>query len=58
MKDSSVHVAEFTLHAKPGHFDEVAQVYSEFAAFNDRIAPLLASPSERVELQLLHRYTK
>jgi quinol monooxygenase YgiN len=99
-----MHVAEFTLHAKPGHYDEVADVYSsfaadflsdhpalesvlilgdeaagvvrgigvfsdrgsadavnsdpEFAAFNDRVAPLLASPSERVELQLLHRYTK
>jgi quinol monooxygenase YgiN len=99
-----MHVAEFTLHAKPGHFDEVAQVYSEFAegflsshpaletvlilgdeaegvvrgigvfsdresadavqsdsefaAFNDRIASLVASPSERVELQLLHHYSK
>ncbi len=97
-----MHVAEFTLHAKPGHFDEVAQIYSEFAAnflsdhpalesvlilgdeaagvvrgigvfsdrdsadavnsdpefaaFNDRVGPLLASPSERVELQLLHQY--
>ena len=99
-----MHVAEFTLHAKPGHFDEVAEIYSEFATtflsdhpalesvlilgdeaagvvrgigiftdrdsadavnsdpefavFNDRIGPLLASPSERVELQLLHRYVK
>ena len=99
-----MHVAEFTLHAKPGHFDEVAQIYSEFAesflsnhpalmnvliigdegegvvrgigvfsdregadevnsdpefaSFNDRIGPLLASPSERVELQLLHSYAK
>ena len=98
-----MHVAEFTLHAKPGHFDEVSEIYSEFAAdflsahpalqtvlilgdeaagivrgigvfsdrqsaddvnsdpqfasFNDRVAPLLASPSERVELQLLHQYT-
>ena len=97
-----MHVAEFTLHAKPGHFGEVAQIYSEFAAnflsdhpalesvlilgdeaagvvrgigvfsdrdsadavnsdpefaaFNDRVGPLLASPSERVELQLLHQY--
>jgi quinol monooxygenase YgiN len=96
-----MHVAEFTLHAKPGHYDKVAEVYSEFAqdflnshpalenvlivgdegegvvrgigvfsdreaadevnsdpefaSFNDRIGPLLASPSERVELQLLHR---
>jgi quinol monooxygenase YgiN len=99
-----MHVAEFTLHPKPGHFDEVARIYSEFAegflsshlaletvlilgdegsgivrgigvfddrdsadavqsdaefaAFNDRVAPLLASPSERVELQLLHNYAK
>jgi quinol monooxygenase YgiN len=27
-----MHVAEFTLHAKPGHFDDVAEIYSEFAA--------------------------
>jgi quinol monooxygenase YgiN len=99
-----MHVAEFTLHPKPGHFEEVAETYSEFAArflsdhpalegvlvvgeegegvirgigvfsdrdsadavnsdpefasFNDRIAPLLARASERVELQLLHRYSK
>jgi quinol monooxygenase YgiN len=99
-----VHVAEFTLHAKPGHFDEVAELYSkfgesflssqdaletvlilgdeaagtvrgigvftdeaaadavnsnpEFAAFNDQVGPLLAAPSERVELQLLHKYVK
>jgi len=99
-----MHVAEFTLHAKPGHFEQVAEIYSdfaanflsnhpaletvlilgdeaagvvrgigvftdrdsadavnsdpEFAAFNDRIGPLVASSSERVELQLLHRYVK
>jgi quinol monooxygenase YgiN len=99
-----MHVAEFTLHAKPGHYGEVAEIYSEFAAgflsghpalqtvlilgdeargvvrgvgvwtdeesadavnsdpefasFNDRIGPLLASPSERAELQLLHSYVK
>ena len=99
-----MHVAEFTLHAKPGHFEQVAEIYSDFAAgflsdhpalesvlilgdeaagvvrgiglfsdregadavnsdpefavFNDRIGPLLASPSERVELQLLHQYAK
>ena len=99
-----MHVAEFTLHPKPGHFDQVAEIYSEFAseflnthpalesvlilgdeaagvvrgvgvfadrnaadavnsdpefaAFNDRVEPLLASPSERVELQLLHHYAK
>jgi hypothetical protein len=27
-----MHVAEFTLHAKPGHFEQVAEIYSEFAA--------------------------
>jgi hypothetical protein len=53
-----MHVAEFTLHAKPGHFDQVAEIYSEFASFNDRIGPLLASLSEQVELQLLHQYAK
>jgi quinol monooxygenase YgiN len=99
-----MYVAEFTLHAKPGHFQQVAEVYSEFATnflsdhpalesvlilgdeaagvvrgiglfsdrdgadavnsdpefavFNDRIGPLLASPSERVELELLHHYVK
>jgi quinol monooxygenase YgiN len=99
-----VYVAEFTLHAKPGHFEQVAEIYSEFAAsfmsdhpaletvlvlgdeasgvvrgvgvfedregadavnsdpefasFNDRVAPLLATPSERVELQLLHLYSR
>jgi hypothetical protein len=26
-----MHVAEFTLHAKPGHFDELAELYSAFA---------------------------
>ncbi len=68
-----MHIAEFTLHAKPGHFQDVADTYSafadrdaadavnsdpQFADFNDRVAPLLASPSERVELQLLHQYVK
>jgi quinol monooxygenase YgiN len=99
-----MHVAEFTLHANPGHFEQVAEIYSEFAAgflsahpaletvlvlgdeaaglvrgigvfsdregaeavnsdpefaaFNDRIGPLLASPSERIELRLLHHYVK
>jgi len=99
-----MHVAEFTLHPKPGHFDQVAEVYSdfaaeflsdhpaletvlilgdeasgvvrgigvftdedsadavnsdpEFAAFNDAVGPLLARPSERVELRLVHLYTK
>ena len=99
-----MHVAEFTLHPKPGHFEQVAEVYSdfargflsdhpalqtvlilgdeasgvvrgigvftdrdaadsvnsdpEFAAFNDRVGPLLASPSERVELDLLHLYAR
>ena len=27
-----MHVAEFTLHAKPGHHTEVATLYSSFAA--------------------------
>ena len=27
-----MYVAEFTLHAKSGHFDEVADLYSNFAA--------------------------
>jgi len=99
-----MHVAEFTLHAKPGHFDEVAGLYSgfaeeflsghpalqtvlvmgdegsgmvrgigvfadrddadrvnsdpQFATFNDRVAPLLAVPSERAELRLLHHYSR
>jgi quinol monooxygenase YgiN len=99
-----MHVAEFTLHAKPGHFEQVAEIYSEFAAgflsdhpaletvlvlgdeasgvvrgigvfadqeqadavnsdpefaaFNDTVAPLLANPSERLELQLLHSYSR
>ena len=99
-----MHVAEFTLHAKPGHYDRVAEIYSEFAQdfltdhpsletvlilgdeaagvvrgigvfsdrsaadavnsdpefadFNDRISPFLASPSERVELALIHHYDK
>jgi quinol monooxygenase YgiN len=99
-----MHVAQFTLHAKPGHYEQVAEIYSEFAAgflsdhpalqavlilgdeasgvvrgvgvftdreaaddvnsdpefasFNDRIGPLLSSPSERVELQLLHHYSR
>lgn len=99
-----MHVAEFTLHAKPGHFGEVAEAYSEFgerflseqpeletvlilgdeasgtvrgigvfgdresadavnanpafAEFNDKVAPLLAASSERVELQLLHHFSK
>ena len=30
----------------------------EFASFNDAVTPLLAEASERVELNLLHLYTK
>ena len=30
----------------------------EFASFNDAVGPLLATPSERVELNLLHLYTR
>jgi quinol monooxygenase YgiN len=99
-----MYVAEFTLHAKPGHYAEVAALYStfaadflekhpalrgvlitgdegsgvvrgigvysdrqqadavnsdpEFASFNDAVTPLLAQPPERVELELLHQYTR
>ena len=99
-----MYVTEFTLHAKPGDFEQLAEIHSEFAAdflsdhpalqtvlvvgdeasgvvrgigvytdreaadqdnsdpefasYNDRIAPLLASPPERVELQLLHHYSR
>ena len=99
-----MYVAEFTLDAKPGHFEEVAEIYSEFcasflsghpaletlmvvgdeasgvvrgvgvytdreaadatnsdpqfASFNDRVAPLLAKPADRVELKLLHHYAR
>jgi quinol monooxygenase YgiN len=101
---SSMYVTEFTLHVKPGHFEQVARIHSEFAAdflgdhpalqtvmvvgdeasgvvrgigvymdreaadevnsdpefaaYNDRIEPLLASPPERVELELLHHYSR
>ncbi|SRR6266511_1144385 len=30
----------------------------EFAAFNDAVAPMLGGPPERVELELLHLFTK
>jgi quinol monooxygenase YgiN len=99
-----MYVAEFTLRAKPGHYREVADLYStfaaeflsehpalqtvlilgdegsgvvrgvgvftdrpsadsvnsdpEFALFNDAVAPLLANPPERVELELLHLFTR
>ena len=53
-----MYVSEFTLHAKPGHFEQLAEVHSEFTADNDRIGPLLASPPERVELRLLHQYSR
>ena len=99
-----MHVAQFTLHAKPGHYAEVAELYSafaadflsghaalesvlilgdegsgvvrgigvftdrpsadrvnsdpQFAAFNDTVASMLASPPERVELELLHLFTR
>jgi quinol monooxygenase YgiN len=101
---SIMYVTEFTLRAKPGHFEQLAEIHSEFAAdflsdhpalqtvmvvgdeasgvvrgigvytdreaadevnsdpefasYNDRIEPLLASPPERVELQLLHHYSR
>lgn len=99
-----MYVAQFTLHAKPGHYTEVAELYSafaadflsghpalesvlilgdegsgvvrgigvftdrpsadsvnsdpQFAAFNDAVAPMLASAPERVELELLHLFTR
>jgi len=99
-----MYVAEFTLNAKPGHYAEVAAIYSDFAAeflsnhdalesvlilgdegsgvvrgigvfsdrpsadnvnsdpqfaaFNDAVAPMLADPPQRVELELLHLYAK
>lgn len=99
-----MYVVEFTLHAKPGHYAEVADIYSdfaadflsthdalvsvmvvgeeaagtvrgigvwedresaeavnsnpEFAAFNDAITPLLAAPAERVELSLVHLFSR
>jgi len=99
-----MYVAEFTLKAKPGHYAEVAAIYSDFAAdflsnhdalesvlilgdersgvvrgigvfsdrpsadnvnsdpqfaaFNDAVAPMLADPPQRVELELLHLYAK
>lgn len=99
-----MYVAEFTLHAKPGHYAEVASLYStfaaeflsdhraletvmilgdeasgvvrgigvytdrpaadsvnsdpEFAAFNDAVAGLLATPPERIELELLHLFNR
>jgi quinol monooxygenase YgiN len=99
-----MYVTEFTLRAKPGYFEQLAEIHSkfaadflsdhpalqtvivvgdeasgvvrgigvytdreaadevnsdpEFASYNDRIEPLLASPPERVELQLLHHYSR
>lgn len=99
-----MYVAEFTLRCKPGHYTQVASLYSafpagflanhdalesvmvvgdegsgvvrgvgvftdrpaadrvnsdpEFAAFNDEVTPLLAEPSQRVELELLHLFTR
>jgi quinol monooxygenase YgiN len=99
-----MYVAELTLHAKPGHYQQVADQFSafaerylnehealhgvmvlgdeasgivrgiglyvdqasadrvnsdpEFATFNDELAPMLATPPERVELALLHLYNR
>ena len=99
-----MHVAEFTLRSKPGHYTEVAELYStfaaeflsghpalesvlilgdegsgvvrgigvfsdrpsadsvnsdpQFAAFNDAVAAMLASPPERTELELLHLFAR
>jgi quinol monooxygenase YgiN len=100
---TDMHVAQFTLQAKPGHYTQVAELYStfaaeflsghpaletvlilgdegsgvvrgigvftdrpsadsvnsdpQFAAFNDAVTPMLASPPERLELELLHLFT-
>ena len=99
-----MYVTEFTLHAKPGHYEELAEIHSQFAAdflsdhpalqtvlvvgdeasgmvrgigvytdreaadevnsdpefasYNDQIEPLLADPPERVEVRLLHLYSR
>jgi quinol monooxygenase YgiN len=99
-----MYVVEFSLHAKPGHYDQLAEIHSkfvadflsdhpalqsvlvvgdeasglvrgigvytdreaaeevnsdpEFAAYNDQIESLLASAPERIEVQLLHHYSR
>jgi quinol monooxygenase YgiN len=99
-----MYVTEFSLHAKPGHYDQLAEIHSkfvadflsdhpalqtvlvvgdeasglvrgigvytdreaaeevnsdpEFASYNDQIESLLASAPERIELQLLHHYSR
>ncbi|MFI5046934.1 MAG: hypothetical protein ACHQIG_07705 [Acidimicrobiia bacterium] len=99
-----MYVVMFTLHAKPGHYAELARRYSdfasgflsshpalesvlvvgdeasgvlrgvgvytskdaadgvnsdpEFATFNDSITDMVATPPERVELELLHQFTR
>jgi quinol monooxygenase YgiN len=99
-----MYVTEFTLHAKPGHYEELAEIHSQFAAdflsdhpalqtvlvvgdegsglvrgigvysdreaadevnsdpefasYNDQIEPLLADPPERVEVKLIHLYSR
>ena len=99
-----MYVVEFTLHAKPGHYSDVADLYSSFASdflsthdalvsvmvvgdeaagtvrgigvwedrasadavnsnpafasFNDAITPLLDAPAERVELSLVHLFSR
>ncbi|MCX6385781.1 MAG: hypothetical protein NTV40_03975 [Solirubrobacterales bacterium] len=97
-------VIEFTMHANPGHYDELQETYSQwaegmqkthaglhqvlivgdpasglvrgigifdtpaeaeglnseetFADFNTKAAPLMAGSPERVELQLVHTFTR
>jgi len=99
-----VYVAEFSLHAKPGHYEDIATTYSafaaeylsahdalvsvlvvgdegsgivrgigvwadreaadsvnsdpEFASFNEAIEPWISAPPERVELSLLHLFSR
>jgi len=97
-------VIEFTMHANPGQYDHLLEVYSEFAEymkdsheglnqvlvvgdpasglvrgigvfenadqaeavnseevfadFNSKVAPLIAGSPERVELHLVHTFTR
>ena len=43
---------------EPNPRDPYESVNRRMFAFNEAVEPLLAAPSERVELKLLHRYVK
>ena len=49
-------------HFRPSVARELAsrrpEASSAVASFNDRVAPLLASPCERIELRVLHQYSR